>query len=85
MPYPPAVDNPIDFGQGRCRFADLLGGSHPIVIFGEMLPHRRDLQPFDRFETQRYASRPEIAAIDALLCQIIERITLPFGPFPGDA
>src|SRR6185437_1089338 len=82
----PVVDDPsIYFVRNRRGLAQLLGGAHAVVVFGEMLPHHIDLQALDRLQAQRDAARPEIATIDALLREIVERIALTLRPFASDA
>src|SRR6185437_7092778 len=82
----PVVDDPsIYLVRYRRRLAQLLGCAHAVVVFGEVLPHHIDLQPLDGLQAQRDAARPEIATIDALLREIVERIALTLRPFAGDA
>ncbi len=73
----------------RCRqwrvLAKLFGAAQPIVILREVLPDEVGLQMFQRAPSQSEAARPQIAAVDILLCDVVERIAVALCPFACEA
>ncbi len=65
----------------RIRGAELFAAAQTIVVLGEMLPDQIGAQVFSRVQTDCDAARPEIAAIDMIVCRAIEGIAVPLGPF----
>src|SRR3546814_15307075 len=65
--------------------AKLLAGARAIVVFVEALPDQVGAEPWCRFECDRRAKRPKIAAVDVVLGGRVVIITAAAGHRTRDA
>src|SRR3546814_506339 len=71
----------------RCRtvvaMAKLFAGARAVVVFVEALPDQIGAKPWRRFEGDRGAQRPKVAAVDAVLGHAVIIVTIAVGHRPG--
>ncbi len=75
----------FDAAGAGIALAELFGAAHPVIVFLVVFPDEIGLQLVDGFPTDGDTARPQIAAVDALICKRIEGIALTLGPFTGKA
>src|SRR3546814_13668919 len=71
----------------RCRtvvaMAKLFAGARAVVVFVEALPDQIGAKPWRRFEGDRGAQRPKVAAVDAVLGHAVIIVNIAVGHRPG--
>src|SRR6185437_8227926 len=77
--------NAVYFGFCRIGLAKLLGCAHAVIAFLEMFPDERGLQILHRLQAKCDARRPQIAAVDVVSGDPIDRIAVALCPFARDA
>src|SRR3546814_4359757 len=64
----------------RCRtvvaMAKLFAGARAVVVFVDALPDQIGAKPWRRFEGERGAQRPKVAAVDAVLAHAVLIVTI---------
>src|SRR6185437_766807 len=74
-----------NFRGSRIGLAELLGRTHTIVVFGEMLPYKIRLNVRIRLEPNTHTPGPQVTAVDRLVGQLVEAISIALSPFAGYA
>src|SRR6185437_3151675 len=75
----------VDFGRSEVGLAKLFAGPDAVVVFLEMFPDKIGLQILGWLPAHRHAARPEVAAVDALVGDLVERVALTLCPLARDA